>query len=143
MSNNDTETRIIKEYNNYILDKSIFRDTIKVLPNPPQSFSTFPTIVISEISNVQNIRATSTNYYEHSDRIGYRVDIYTKNITIGNKKYQARNVRSELVLLTCDFFMNCGFIRSNGNKSDYVDISVDRYILTFSANKNNWNGNIR
>ena len=139
----DTETRIIKEYNNYITSKSIFGDTIKVLPSAPQSFATFPTIVVKEVSNTQSVPNTSTNYYEHADNITYQVDIYSKAIEKGNKKYQARNVVSELVLLTCDFFMNCGFVRISGNRNDYVDITINRYTMLFRATRNNWNGKIR
>ena len=139
----DTETRIIKEYNNYIINKSIFGNTTKILPNAPQSFTTFPTIIVKEVSNTQSVLNTSTNYYEHADNITYQVDIYTKAIEVGNKKYQARNVVSELVLLTCDFFMNCGFVRISGNRNDYVDITINRYTMLFQATKNNWNGKIR
>jgi len=139
----DLETKIIKSFSNYMLNKSIFKDTLKIVPETPQSFASFPTIVISEINNSQNIRSTTTNRYEHADNIGYRVTVYTKNVTIGNVKYQARNVRKELQLLTFNFFMDLGFVRASGTKGEYPDISVDRYDMIFSATQNNWNGKIR
>lgn len=139
----DLETKIIKDYHNYIMNKSIFANTLKILPEAPQSFATFPTIIISEINNSQNIGSTSTNYMEHADNLGYRVTIYSKNSTVGNVKYQARNVRKELQLLTFNYFMNLGFVRASGTKGEYPDISIDRYDMVFTATKNNWNGQIR
>lgn len=139
----DLETKIIKDYYNYIMDKSIFKDTLKILPEAPQSFVSFPTIIIGEINNSQNIGATTTNHYEYADNLGYRVTIYSKNTAVDNVKYQARNVRKELQLLTYNFFMGLGFVRANGTKGEYPDISVDRYDMIFSATRNNWNGKIR
>lgn len=139
----DLETKLIKSYNDYMLDKSIFKDTLKILPQTPQSVADFPTIIISEINNTQNVASTTTNYYEFADNLAYRVTIYTKSATIGNVKYQARNVRKELVLLTCNFFMNCGFVRVTGTKGEYPDISVDRYEMIFNTTRNSWNGKIR
>ena len=139
----DLENRLIKKYNDYMLEKSIFRDTLKILPSTPQSFATFPTVIIGEISNIQNVNTTSTNRYEYCEDLGYRVTIYTKNITIGNKKYQARNVRKELQLLTFNFFMEYGFIRANGSKGEYPDMEIDRYDMVFRTTRNNWNGKIR
>ena len=139
----DLENKIIKSYNDYIKDKSIFGETLKVLPEAPQSFSTFPTIIVREVSNTQSIYNTTTNHYEHASNVAYQVDVYSKAITLGNKKYQARNVVSELVLLTCNFFMDYGFIRTSGNKNDYVDITINRYTMLFTTTRNNWNGKIR
>ena len=139
----DLENKIIKSYSNYIKDKSIFGNTLQVYPEPLQSFSTFPTIIIKEVSNTQSTFNTSTNRYEYADNVTYQVDIYSKAITLGNKKYQARNVVNELVLLTCNFFMDCGFVRTSGNKNDYIDISINRYTMIFTATRNNWNGKIR
>lgn len=139
----DTETRIVKEYNDYIKNISIFGDTIEVLPSAPQSFTKFPTIIVREMRNTQSVANTSTNFHEHADNLTYQVDIYTKNLNLGNVKYQARNVTSELVLLTCDFFMRCGFIRTSGTRNDYVDITVNRYTMLFQTTKNNWNGKLR
>ena len=139
----DLENKIIKSYNDYIKDKSIFGETIKVLPEAPQSFSTFPTIIVREVSNTQSVFNTSTNRYEHADNVAYQIDIYSKAITLGNKKYQARNVVSELVLLTCNFFMDYGFIRTSGMKNDYIDITINRYTMLFTTTRNNWNGKIR
>lgn len=139
----DFETKIVKDFNNYITDKSIFGDTLKVLPDTPQSFATFPTIIVREVSNTQSVTNTSTNYHETADNVAYQVDIYSKAVTIGNKKYQARNVVNELVLLTCNFFMNYGFVRTSGNRNNYIDISVNRYTMLFTTSRNNWNGKIR
>ena len=139
----DLETKVLTSYYNYMMDKSIFKDNLKILPNAPQSFASFPTIVIGEINNSQNIGSTTTNHYEFSDNLGYRVTIYSKNTTVGNVKYQARNVRKELQLLTFNFFMDLGFVRASGAKGEYPDISVDRYDMVFSATRNNWNGKIR
>jgi len=139
----DLETEIIKDYYNYIMDKSIFKDTLKILPEAPQSFATFPTIIFSEINNSQNIGSTSTNRFEYADNLSYRVTIYSKNSIVGNVKYQARNVRKELQLLTFNYFMNLGFVRASGTKGEYPDISVDRYDMIFTGARNNWNGKIR
>lgn len=139
----DIENKIIKEFSDYIKEKSIFKDTIKVVPDTPESFATFPTIVIKEAINRQNTNATSTNYYEYADDITYQVEIYTKNVTINNVKYQSRNVLSELRLLVCNFFMNCGFERTDGTRGNYPDESIKRYIMLFRGSLNSWNMNIR
>lgn len=139
----DFETELLREYFEYMMEKSIFKDTLKILPDAPQSLASFPTIIFGEINNSQNIGGTSTNRLEYADNLGYRVTIYSKNSTVGNVKYQARNVRKELQLLTYDFFMKVGFVRASGTKGEYPDISVDRYDMIFTGTRNNWNGKIR
>lgn len=134
----DIETEIIKEYKEYITKNSIFKD-VTILPSAPQSFSKFPTIIIREASNSQNIGSTSMDLRETSDNLVYQITIYAKNAVVDNKKYQARDVVRTLRLLTCNFFMNCGFTREEGRRSDYVDLSIHRYILLFSGTINNWN----
>ena len=58
----DLETKIIKDYHDYIMNKSIFANTIKILPEAPQSFATFPTIIISEINNSPLIKDINKDY---------------------------------------------------------------------------------
>lgn len=139
----DTETKIIKECSEYIKEKSIFGETIKVLPETPQSFASFPTIIIKEMYDNQNVNSTSTTFYETASNLTYQVDMYTQAITIGNKKYQARNVISELKILIFDFFMKHGFVRASGTRGEYPDKSIIRYVCLFNGTKNNWNGKIR
>ena len=146
----DIESEIVKEYKEYMIDNSIFGTILEekktILPDTPQSFSKFPTIIIKEVNNTIFSRGKTTDRTEYIDNVVYQVDIYTKDVTIEVdntfKTYSARTVINELKDLTFKFFNQIGFNRINATRGEYIDINVNRYIMVFDAKINNWNTKI-
>lgn len=135
----DIETQLLREYKEFITNNSIFSDKVKILPSTPQSFSIYPTIVFSETSNVDNLMGKTLDRIESVDNLLYQVDIYTKDVKIGNQTYAGRTVINELKDLTFKFFNDIGFIRENATRGEYIDVTVYRYTMVFSGKLNNWN----
>lgn len=135
----DIETQLLKEYKEFIINNSIFSDKVKILPSTPQSFSIYPTIVFSETSNVDNLMGKTLDRIESVDNLLYQVDIYTKDVKIGNQTYAGRTVINELKDLTFKFFNDIGFIRENATRGEYIDVTVYRYTIVCSGKLNNWN----
>lgn len=135
----DIETQLLKEYKDFINENSTFKDKVKILPSTPQSFSIYPTIVFSETSNVDNLMGKTLDRIESVDNLLYQVDIYTKDVKIGNQTYAGRTVINELKDLTFKFFNDIGFIRENATRGEYIDVTVYRYTIVCSGKLNNWN----
>lgn len=147
----DIETQIVKEYKEYMINNSKFGsllDTNKtILPDTPQSFSKFPTIIIRERNNTNNFVGKTIDRTEYVDNVLYQVDVYSKDIKIKEevdgelvlKLYSARSVINELKDLTFNFFNQIGFNRVTATRGEYVDLNVNRYIMTFEGKINNWN----
>lgn len=133
------ETTLIKEFNTFMKANSIFSDKLLILPDTPQSFSTFPTIIFREMGNVDSSAYKTTNRLEYGEDLTYQVDIYTKNVVLGNTTYNSKIVINEIKELVAKFFRNCGFDRISNNPNDYIDISVKRQTMIFSATINSWN----
>lgn len=138
----DLETQLLKEFKEFMATKSTFSDKLKILPNTPQSFVKFPTIIFRERNNSDYSRGKSLNYVEYIDNLIYQVDIYTKDIIVDNKKYVARDVIIELKNLVSEFFRNIGFERNNSLKNDYIDKTIYRQTMTFTGQMNSWNKKI-
>ena len=143
----DIETQLLREYKDFIYAKSIFSSEVKILPSTPQSFSVYPTIIFSEVNNVDYTLGKTLERSETVDNLSYQVDIYTKDIkierTIEGQKvvdtYAARTVVNELKDLTFKFFNNAGFERINALRGEYIDVTVQRYTMLFNAKLNSWN----
>lgn len=147
----DIETQIVKEYKEYMINNSRFGsllDTNKtILPDTPQSFSKFPTIIIKEKNNTNNFVGKTIDRTEYVDNVLYQVDVYSKDIKMKEevdgeiilKVYSARSVINELKNLTFNFFNQIGFNRITATRGEYVDLNVNRYIMTFEGKINNWN----
>lgn len=139
----DIETQIVKDYKEFIINNSIFGELLEnnksILPSSPQSFSKFPTIVIKEANNTSNINATTLDRIEFANNLLYQVDIYAKDVKIGNTKYSARTVMNELKQLTFEFFRKLGFNRETGTRREMLDVSIQGYIAVFSGRINSWN----
>ncbi len=147
----DIETQIVKEYKEYMINNSKFGsllDTNKtILPDTPQSFSKFPTIIIRERNNTNNFVGKTIDRTEYVDNVLYQVDVYSKDIKINEevndelvtKVYSARSVINELKDLTFNFFNQIGFNRVTATRGEYVELNVNRYIMTFEGKINNWN----
>lgn len=138
----DIETQLLREYKSFITNKSIYGELVKVLPSTPQSFSIYPTIIFSEVNNSEYTIGTTLDRTEGIDNLSYQVDIYTKDIKLGNKIYSARTVINELKDLTFEFFKQTGFVRANALRGEYIDVTVQRYTMLFNGKLNNWNKKI-
>lgn len=138
----EIENDLIKLYYNFIKNNSIFSEEVLIVPKTPKSFTKFPTIVIKENNNVDFIGGKTLNRQEFMNLLTYTVDIYSKDIIVGQNKYLSANVLKELKLLTFQFFNDIGFNRISSNKAEFIDITVDRNISTFQGKVNNWNGYI-
>lgn len=136
------EVGLLKEYNSFIKANSVFKDKLLVLPDTPQSFSNFPTIIFKEANNIDNTNLMTLNKMEYGDDLTYQVEIYTKDVIIGNTTYHARVVINELKELTAKFFRNVGFIRTTSQRGEYIDINVKRHIMVFNATQQSWNNRI-
>lgn len=133
------EQDLIKEYNEFIKTNSVFKDKLIVLPDTPRSFSTFPTIIFKESNNIDNTQIKTTNSLEYGDDLTYQIEIYTKDVLVGNTMYNSRIVINELKDLTYKFFRNVGFTRTSSTRGEYIDITVKRQVMIFSATLQSWN----
>lgn len=136
------ETTLLKEYKEFIKKNSIFKDVLKVLPDTPQSFSSFPTIIFKESDNSDSLEVKTLNSIEYGDSLTYQIEFYAKNVKLGNTTYAGRTVINELKELTAKFFRNVGFERESSTRGEYIDISVLRHIQIYTASINNWNKKI-
>lgn len=136
------EQDLLKDYYRFIKEKSIFREVLTVLPDTPQSFYGFPTIIFRNQTDSDNISGLTTNRVEYTDNVIYQVDIYTKNVVVNGKEYVAKDVINELKYLTYDYFRNIGFRRNSSTRGEYIDLSVERQVMTFSATIQSWNNYI-
>ena len=136
------EVDLLKEYNAFMKKNSVFAEKLQILPDTPQSFSKFPTIIFKEQDNTDNLSLLTLNRLEFGDNLIYQVDIYTKNITINGTEYNSRVIINELKDLTAKFFKYCGFQREGSTRGEYTDINVKRQIMLFSGSLSSWNKNI-
>lgn len=136
------EVDLLKEYNAFMKKNSVFAEKLQILPDTPQSFSKFPTIIFKEQDNTDNLSSLTLNRLEFGDNLTYQVDIYTKNITINGTEYNSRVIINELKDLTAKFFKYCGFQREGSTRGEYTDINVKRQTMLFSGSLSSWNKNI-
>jgi len=135
----DIEENLIKMYNDFLKEKSTFKDVLLVVPSTPQSFSKFPTIVFKQSNSSNIVGGRSLNRQEYVDRLTYTVEIYSKDVTIGTTKYISNNVIKEIRDLTHIFFNDIGFNRISSQRGEYIDLTIDRHICLFEGKINNWN----
>lgn len=140
--NNLIESQLIIDFNNFLKATSVFKNNLIVLPDTPQSFSTFPTIIIRETGNIDSSSLLTTDYSEFGDYVTYQVDIYTKNVTIGSTKYSSKTVINELRDLIHRFFRQNGFTRTEDTNGEYIEIEVKRRTLMFTGTVKSWNKSI-
>lgn len=137
----DTENKLYNLYKEYVLSKSKYAPDI--FNDIPQQLAKFPTITFIESDNRDYISGNSADRLEFVDTLQYKIDIYTKNQTKGNKLVARKIITSELKNITIQFLRDYGFIRTSCNKAEYLDLDVDRTVIVAECNINNWNGKIR
>ena len=125
----DIETQLLREYKEFMQNKSIFVIQDTILPSTPQSFSFYPRIVFSEVNNVDYILGKTLDRTETVDNLTYQIDIYAKDVKKNGKTYAARTVINELKDLTFEFINDIGFIREGATRGEYIDVTVQRYTI--------------
>lgn len=135
------ENALFLKYKEYITKNSKFKPN--VYNDTPQTISIFPIVLFLENDNTDNILGKTTNKQEYVDSLQYKVEIYTKNMTLNKIKYPKKEITNELKYLTFKFFREMNFTRTSCNKGEYLETNVDRYIIIAECNINNWNRQIR
>lgn len=138
--NFDIENYIFLKFKEYMETKSKFNP--KVFSKTPKELAQFPTIIFKEINNVDNMTYRSLDRTQRVYQITDTIEIYTKDMPIGDKKYASKVIMSELKYLVFDFFELYGFQRTSCDIVDYYDYQVDRMVITVVCNQNNWNKKI-
>lgn len=136
------EREILLDYKDFITKKSTFGSIALILPDTPQSFLKFPTIILKEQDSNDNINGMSLDRQEYIENKTYQVEFYTKSVVINKTKYESREIINELKDLTDYYFRNIGFIKESSTRGEYIDITINRHINLYSAKINNWNKNI-
>lgn len=136
------ETELFLEYKEFMLRKSLFKDSMLIVPHTPQSLAKFPTIVMSEINNSDNPLGKTTDRIESVSKLSYRVSVYVKPVTVNGVKYQENQVMEDIKKLTYDFFNQCGFNRNSSRRTDNVDKSILRQEMIFTGNLASWNNSL-
>lgn len=136
------ENDLFLEYKEYMLSKSKFSDTLLIVPHIPNSLAKFPTIIMREINNSDNMVGKTTNRMESVSKLSYRVSIYVKPVTIDGTKYQENQIMDEMKELTYDFFNQIGFDRNSSRRTDNIDKSILRQEMIFTGNLASWNNSL-
>ena len=136
------EDELFKEYKEYMLERSIFKDTLNIFPNTPKSLANFPTIIMRQINESDYIQGKTTDRLEYVSRINYRVSIYAKPTIVDGTKYQPKQIINELRQLTSDFFRNIGLDKDSDRPVDNIDLSISRQELMFSGRLASWNNSL-
>ena len=84
----------------------------------------------------------SLNNIEYVDDISIQVEIYSKDITYNGKKISSLAIISDLKPIIHKFFRELGFERTISQPSEYIDITIDRYIFLFNAKISSWSNYI-
>jgi hypothetical protein len=134
------ESILFKEYKEYLENNSKFSP--KVLPSSAKQLTTFPTVLFKEENNITNVSGTTIDKSQLVDQITDIVEIYTQNQTIGDKKYASKIIMDELKYLTFDFFNHYGCQRTDCTPAEYYNKEVDRLVIIYRYNLNNWNRKI-
>lgn len=125
--------KLKSEYGSYI--DNIFSKT-------PQSFSNFPTIILKEVNNTDNILGKTLDNLEYIDDISIQVEIYSKDIIHNKKRVSSLVIINSLKEIIHNFFRGLGFVRETSQPSEYIDINIDRYVFLFSSKVQNWNNQL-
>lgn len=136
----EIENKLFQLYKEYIKTNSQFSP--EVFNDTPQELSKFPTVIFTENNNKDSRFGKTTNKIEYTDDLQYKIEIYTKNTTIGNKLYARKTITNELKYLTFEFLSKCNITRTDCRKAEYLDLSVDRTVILGECNINSWNGKI-
>lgn len=136
----DVENRLFLKYKEYIMRNSLYMNNGNVYNDTPQQLSEFPTILFLEDNSSNGNK--STEYSEYIDNLQYRIEIYSKNITLNGKLVPRKIITNEIKHLTFEFLNNYGLDRESCTKGEYLDLNVDRTIIIATCSINSWDGKI-
>lgn len=136
----NVENILYKSYKAFMENASEFSPTI--IPSSSKTLSKFPTILVREQNNVNNMKFTTIDRTQRVYDITLIVEIYTQDKTINNKKFASKYIMDELKYLTFDFFENLGCRRTGCEPAEYYNKEVDRLVIIYSFSLNNWNRKI-
>ena len=134
------ENILYKSYKAFIENASEFNPTI--IPSSAKTLSKFPTILVKEQNNVDNMQYTTLDGTQRVYDITLVVEIYTQDKAIGNKKYASKYIMDELKYLTFGFFEQLGCQRISCESAEYYNNEVDRLVIIYNFSLNNWNRKI-
>lgn len=137
----DYYNELFDEYYNYM--KANLEFEVEIEKKSPPNVAKFPTIILKEVQNNNMQRGTSTNYQESADRVGYQIDIYTKDMVVDGVQYPSLKVQDTIKYLTFNFFIHRGFERTNMDNWENMNIVYDRLTLIFNGILQSWNKQIR
>ena len=134
------ETPIFKKFKQYLQDKSIFSPN--VFNATPKNLAVFPTVILKESNNTQNVNGTTLDRTETVNNITDTIEIYTKDTVINGTTHSKKEITNELKYLIFDFFQAWGFTRTQCTEAEYLNLEVDRYIIIETCSLNSWNRKI-
>lgn len=136
----DIEKTIFKKYKQYLIDNSGFSPN--VFNSTPKNLAVFPTVIFKETNNVQDIGSTTLDRTETVNNITDTIEIYAKDMVVGETAVSKKEIINELKYLTYIFFQAWGFTRTQSSDADYLNYEVDRHIIVETCSLNNWNRKI-
>jgi hypothetical protein len=138
----EIETELFLTYKEYMLKNSKYLATLNsncIYSKSPKSLTVFPTIVMKEYSNIDSSQYKSTDRQEFVNNLSYRIEIYTKDMIVGDEKVASKAIMNELKYLTFKFFNEVGCERTLCEPAEYLDVTVDRLIIIEKCMINSWN----
>lgn len=136
----DLESKLFIKFKEYMQNKSKFNPY--VFNDTPKALTNFPTILMYENSNTDDVTYISLDRNEIVSDLRFVIDIYVKDMIVDGQKYTSKQIVKELKYLVFDFFEYYGFIRTEATKTDYTNYEVSRYIITETVKQNSWNNKL-
>lgn len=100
------------------------------MKSSPQTFNTFPLIIITETENNLISNSESLKYNEGKYNLVYEIDIYAKDIEQTSKK----EILDELKKLVNDVFdIHYKFTRKTCKNAPNADIDIGRIFMRYTA----------
>lgn len=136
------EDELFKEYKEYMLENSIFSESLKIFNATPKQLASFPVIIMRQMNESDYIEGKTTDRLEYVSRLNYRVSIYAKPTIVDGTKHQSKQIINELKSLSFKFFNNIGFDRDSDRPVDNIDLSISRQEMIFSGRLASWNNSL-
>ena len=109
----------------YITTNSIYDPY--VLKATPEESKVFPLVIITQTNDY--LKDETLKKTEKQNMLSYEVNIFAKDTTVNRQ-----TIIEELVQIVNDVFENeIGFRRTQAEPISNIDLSVDRFVLEYSA----------
>lgn len=142
--NFDIENYMYWSLRKYLSEKSKFitNPSKQIFPKTPMQLADFPTIIIKETNNADEVRYRTLDRTQQVNQITDTIEIYTQDITLNGVRYASKTVMNELKYLVFDFFEYYGATRISCSPAEYSNRQVDRLVIVERYLQNNWNRKI-